>query len=455
MKKSLYFAMAVAALAFTACDDESYNDWAQPNNITSEQGTVDDVTVTVTPASTIDFASAEELVSMFKVATSNGKVSSVIATINGNEIETDANGSVYADALENIFQQAYGRAPELRTLDAALAIQVDVNGNIYDFKQTAQVAAQMDAPFIESAYYLVGDMCGWSADSMIKLTHDDSQSVYDDPTFTVTFETTAANQYWKLIGQSGVDAGDIWSAAYGVEIDGDASPEGYIVSTNVGAGLIEEVGKYKLTINMLEGTYAIEEVKYDPFIYFIGATDGWAASDQKLALTDGDKGVYSGYIYVADPNGWGVAGKFQRVQGSWDNQINAGSFTTMEGCHGEDNIEFDAVGVYYIQVGLGEAWINATLVTTMGLIGNFNSWGGDVEMTWDAENYCYVATGLSLTEGWKFRVNGGWDINLGGHADGTDIADLTNGGNDITVVGSTVKLYPTRKDSDKIYCTVE
>ena len=33
---------------------------------------------------------------------------------------------------------------------------------------------------------------------------------------------------------------------------------------------------------------------------------------------DEAKGVYTGYVYVADPNGAGLQFKFQRVAGSWD-----------------------------------------------------------------------------------------------------------------------------------------
>ena len=458
MKKTLYFVMTAAALAFTACDDDSYNDWAEPNNISNAQGSVDNVSATVSQGSVIDMATVGETASMFTVSASGGTVSKVTAISDAATIETDAAGSIAAADLNTLFQSVYGRAPEQRVINFDVKVQVTTAaGNVYDFSQAnVPVTVQMTAPFIESAYYLVGDMCGWDADSMIKLTHDDSQSVYDDPTFTVTFETTKPDQYWKLIGQTGVDAGDIWSAAYGVEIDGDSSPEGYIVSANPGAGKIEEVGKYKLTINMLEGTYVIEEVKYDPYIYFIGATDGWTNADQLLALEDSDKGIYRGYVYVADPNGWGLAGKFQRVQGSWDNEINAGTFSGgMSGCAGDNNIEFAAEGVYYIEVNLGAASITATYVELMGLIGNFNGWGGDVAMTWNAAERCYEATGLELTSGWKFRINAGWDINLGGRSDGSDIAELVNGGNDITVIGSTVKLYPTRTYSEKIYCTVE
>lgn len=85
------------------------------------------------------------------------------------------------------------------------------------------------------------------------------------------------------------------------------------------------------------------------------------------------------------------------------------------------------------------------------MIGGFNEWAGDAPMTWNAEEYCFEATNVGVTaDGWKFRVNGGWDINLGG-----SLNNLTAGGDNITVAGNTVKLYPTRKTNDNIYCTVE
>lgn len=168
---------------------------------------------------------------------------------------------------------------------------------------------------------------------------------------------------------------------------------------------------------------------------------------------DEAKGVYTGYVYVADPNGAGLQFKFQRVAGSWDNEINAGTFNTFSDAattNENGNIGVNAgEGVYYMDVNLSEGKITATKVETMGLIGDFNGWTDEV-MTWNAEEYCYEAKVGVTAAGWKFRVNGGWDINLGG-----SLNNLTAGGDNITVAGNTVKLYPTRKTNDNIYCTVE
>jgi hypothetical protein len=87
-------------------------------------------------------------------------------------------------------------------------------------------------------------------------------------------------------------------------------------------------------------------------------------------------------------------------------------------------------------------------------VGDFNSWNqadDAQQMTWNATDFCFEITGAGVTAaGWKFTTNNSWDINLGGTID-----DLVANGANLSVVGTTIKLYPTRKTSNKIYCTVE
>lgn len=224
-----------------------------------------------------------------------------------------------------------------------------------------------------------------------------------------------------------------------------------VVSSDVLVKGLEGTAAVSLVADAFNVTIVPQKPQFAPFIYFIGATDGWSASDQKLASPTGD-GNYTGFCYVADPNGWGIAFKFQRVAGSWDNEINAGTFTTKTGVTGDNNIEVAEEGVYYFEVNLAKGSISATKVNCMGIIGDFNGWAGDVVMTWNATDFCYEATNPGVTaNGWKFRVNNDWGINLGG----TSLNDLVNGGDNLSAVGNTIKLYPTRKTNDKIYCTVE
>lgn len=419
---------------------------------------------------------AQLMSSTADVKTEKVKVASIVAptssdaaytpnykiNFDGQSFDIDADGNMATAELTSYIVDKYGKRPTERDIDATLDAWVSNGATAVKMatSEKFQIKAIPEAPVIEEGYYLVGDMFttddvnGWTKEVAKAFNHSD-KDVYEDPVFTVSFETTKADQYWKIIPKKNIDSGDIWAAGVvGPKVDGDDSMTGTLTNGDAKAGKIAKAGKYKLTINMMDYTYTIEEVKYDPFIYFIGATDGWTNAEQKLALVDANTGTYTGFLYCADPNNWGNQFKFQRVAGSWDNEINAGAFNTFDGAATNENgnIGVNAgEGVYYFDVNLANGTIKATKVETMGLIGNFNSWADDAAMTWNVEEYCFEATNVGVTaDGWKFRVNGGWDINLGG-----SLNNLTAGGDNIAVAGNTVKLYPTRKTSDNIYCTVK
>ena len=446
---------------------EDYTDWGNPQSNSQEEA-VAFGNGSVTPVDVINLAD---------VATEKVKVASIVAptssdaaytpnykiNFDGQSFDIDADGNMAKADLVNYITNKYGKRPTKRDIDATLDAWQSNGSTAVKMatSETFQVKAIPEAPFIDNGYYLVGDMFttddvnGWTK-GVAKAFNHSEKDVYDDPIFTVSFETTKADQYWKIIPKKNIDADDIWApGVVGPKVDGDDSMTGALTNGEAKAGKIAKAGKYKLTINMMDYSYTIEEVNYDPFIYFIGSTDGWKSNDQKLALVDDAKGVYTGYVYLADPNAAGFEFKFQRAQGNWDTAIGAGTFVSFGGAAiGVDNgnIGVNAgEGVYYMDVNLSEGTITATKVETMGMIGGFNEWAGDAPMTWNPEEYCFEATNAGVTaDGWKFRVNGGWDINLGG-----SLNNLTAGGDNLTVAGKTVKLYPTRKTKDNIYCTVE
>lgn len=446
---------------------EDYTDWGNPQSNPQEEA-VSFGDGSVTPVDVINLAD---------VTTEKVKVASIVAptssdavytpnykiNFDGQSFDIDADGNMAKADLVNYITNKYGKRPKERDIDATLDAWQSNGSTAVKMvtSETFQVKAIPEAPFIDNGYYLVGDMFttddvnGWTK-GVAKAFNHSEKDVYDDPVFTVSFETTKADQYWKIIPKKNIDADDLWApGVVGPKVDGDDSMTGALTNGEAKAGKIAKAGKYKLTINMMDYSYTIEEVNYDPFIYFIGSTDGWKSNDQKLALVDDAKGVYTGYVYLADPNAAGFEFKFQRAQGNWDTAIGAGTFVSFGGAAiGVDNgnIGVNAgEGVYYMDVNLSEGTITATKVETMGMIGGFNNWDGDAKMTWNAEEYCFEATNAGVTaDGWKFRVNGDWAINLGG-----SLNNLTAGGDNITVAGNTVKLYPTRKTKDNIYCTVE
>lgn len=454
---------------------EDYTDWANPQTNPQEDA-VAFGNGSVTPVDVINLANVTEdkvqVASIVAPTSSNAAYTPTIKINLGNKTyDIDNDGKMATADLASYISETHGKRPIERDINATLDAWISNGSTAVKMatSETFQVKAIPVAPVIDEGYYLVGDMFttedgvnGWNTISAKQAFKHSDKDVYDDPIFTITFETTKADQYWKIIPKANVDAGNTDASAAGVvgpKIDGDDSMTGLLTNADAKAGKIAEPGKYKLTLNMMDYSYTIEKVMYDPFIYFIGSTDGWGSNDQKLALVDEETGTYTGYVYIADPNGAGFEFKFQREQGNWDTAIGASNFVTFKDAAKDpqngNNLGVNAgEGVYYMDVNLSEGTITATKVESMGMAGQFQGWDplAPATMTWNAEEYCFEATMAAgvTADGWKFIVNKGWTINLGG-----SINNLEQDGANLTVAGNTVKLYPTRKTKDNIYCTVE
>ena len=424
-------------MAMVSCT-EDYTDWANPQ-INPEEEAVAFGNGSVTPVDVINLANVtEEKIQVASIVAPTSSDAGYTPTIKINlgdkTYDIDNDGKMATADLASYISETYGKRPIEHDINATLDAWFNNGSTVVKMatSETFQVKAIPVAPVIDEGYYLVGDMFnaegvdGWNTVSAKQAFKHSDKDVYDDPIFTLTFETKEANQCWKVIPKKNIDAETFWAAGVvGPKIDGDVSMTGLLTSDGPGAGKIAEPGKYRLTLNMMDYSYTIEKVMYDPFIYFIGSTDAWGSSDQKLALVDDEKGTYTGYIYLADPNNAGFEFKFQRVAGSWDNAIGASNFVTFKDAaidaNKGNNLGVNAgEGVYYMDVNLSEGTITATKVESMGMVGQFQGWDKEapVPMTWNAEEHCFEATMAGVTaDGWKFIVNKDWPINLGGSID--------------------------------------
>ena len=475
MIKKIFFSL-VAIIALASCSGDGYTGWADPQSNDPEEAQT--VVMAVEQAPAIDFANIVDLdntpVQLFipSVSTQTASITTYKVTLlNGEdevELDADENGMVSAAILKLAVEELYGKAPTPHDIPLDIAGYTTIAGVSVKNVATSTINVTLVAPFIDEGYYLTGDFAGWNKDGALPFNHVGDGDVYDNPEFQIVFTTTAANQYWKIIPKNNYD-GEFWKegeqGVVGVATDGDTSFEGTLVTNSPQAGKIEAPGIYRMTINMMDYTYKLEALNFAPFVYFIGATDGWSGDDQRLATSSFD-GKYTGYVYVADPNNWGLEFKFRSIKGTWDNEINSGTFTagiTGDFADGGGNIKATAgEGIYYVEMDLANYTLKGTKITSMGLVGDFNGWNpGDPaqKMTWDATNYCYVISGATVTAaGWKFTANDAWDINLGGN-DTTEpsmvITDLVGNGKNLGVVGNTIKLYPCRNVYDNIYCTIQ
>jgi hypothetical protein len=377
----------------------------------------------------------------------------------GTVLPATVDGKVSGNALSQYVASLYGLRPESHS----------VVGNVYLYAIQNGAAVKIDAgkvtfnvvpkaPEIEANYYITGSVNGWDNSDKTYLVTNDGSDPYENPIFSITVGTDVLGGNaleFKLTPESGI--GGDWSKCLCA-----ANEEGKFNYNNEGGNFLvpapsPEAKYLRLTFNMLDKIWTYEYIAFDPFVYFIGATDGWQASDQKVASQG--EGKYTGYVYIADPNGWGVEFKFQKRPGDWadDSQLNSNNMNSVTGDFAKTGDNFKAVpgeGVYYVELDLAAGSLKGTYINNMNLVGDYNGWnaGDDAQqMTWNAEEFCYEITGAGVTaNGWKFTTNNSWDINLGG-----TINNLVANGDNLSVVGTKIKLYPTRKTSDNIYCTVE
>jgi hypothetical protein len=470
MKKLL--SIMGAALLMASCT-EDYKDWATPFSNGPEEPI--NMAFSVAPADAVDFATVTtETVQLFvpTVTAPEGATTSYLAAIagedndNGELLEVDGNGFVKTADLEDAVNTIFGRRPVAHNAVVGVEAYISLNGSAFKYTAGTTLSVTPNAPVIEEAYYITGNVNGWDNNNTDLELSNGGADPYENPVFTclIPAPEDGGNVEFKVTPKSGL--GGDWSKCLTA-----SDTDGKFATDNAGGNLViaavEGAKFYRVTFNMLDQTWSSDALSFNQFVYFIGATDGWTNAEQKLESPNFD-GVYTGYVYCADPNGWGNQFKFQRVAGSWDNEINSETFssgiTGDFGPHdGDTNIEANAgEGVYYVTLDLANLTLNAVFITNMNLVGDFNGWNNAddaQQMTWDAENYCFVIEGAGVNEnGWKFTTNNSWDVNLG--ADDSvepsdNVSDLVANGKNLGVVGTTIKLYPTRRDSDNIYCTVE
>ena len=468
-------------MAFVSSCDENFDDWAAPQGFEPEESQL--IQINVTPAEDVDIATAKDTIDLFSFGTDAPDSYSVDSievyvedstgvkypvTPTKESFKARKVGVLKAELID-VVEKIYGERPTPRelTIKSAIYAYTDASKStlVRSAFSTSKLNVTLVAAKISENYYVVGGTLDWAesaASKAQKFNHSD-KDVYDDPIFTITIPAAAEGDTWFAIGDDeacdAIAAGD-WSKLLGNTTgNGESGTSGMLKPRNEigndGSFKVDAGAKFiKIELNMMDGTYKVTAINFENYLFFIGATDGWSGSDQKVALVS-DEGLYKGFVYVADPNGWGLDFKFQRVAGSWDNEINSGTFTggiTGDVADDGGNIKVtEGEGVYYLELDMVNNTLKGTKINKVGLIGDFNEWGGDVEMTWNATDYCYEVTNPGVTSnGWKFRFNEDWAINLGGELD-----NLTFGGANLSAVGNTIKLFPTRKTNNNIFAVVE
>ena len=419
-------------MAMVSCT-EDYTDWANPQ-INPEEEAVAFGNGSVTPVDVINLANVtEEKIQVASIVAPTSSDAGYTPTIKINlgdkTYDIDNDGKMATADLASYISETYGKRPIEHDINATLDAWFNNGSTVVKMatSETFQVKAIPVAPVIDEGYYLVGDMFnaegvdGWNTVSAKQAFMHSDKDVYDDPKFTITFETKKADQYWKIIPKKNIDAGNFWAdGVVGPKENGSSSMEGDLTNVGPGAGIIKEPGKYVLTLNMMDYSYTI---KAAPELYMKGDANGWDGYDY---LT-GDGVHFTGFMYL-NQNGF----KFS-TQPNWDGTNYGADFDTAPDA--KNIVITEPAGYYQVDVDLSKKTYTLTPFT-IGIIGNATpkGWDGDTNMTYNPEERCWELKNVTLTDGeMKFRHTNDWSLSWGGELDNL----TTQNGPNIAVAAGT------------------
>lgn len=149
-------------------------------------------------------------------------------------------------------------------------------------------------------------------------------------------------------------------------------------------------------------------------LYTPGPANEWKPTMSMPLYADADYTSWTGYAAVKEmvkftvDDAWSI---------DWGMGAEAGKLMEKGA-----NIEL-ADGLYYFDVKLGDETYTATQITAISLIGDAlaaddGTWSVDVDLK-PTDNFGIWTGEVEFKEagGWKFRMNHGWDLNLGGTTD--------------------------------------
>ena len=187
--------------------------------------------------------------------------------------------------------------------------------------------------------------------------------------------------------------------------------------------------------------------KVYPKVWVIGDYCGWS-HDKSQFLFDfaGDDKVYQGVVDFGEKaaNGWKITGV-----GKWDDNCNWGgdeaaaydpeaAKTQLVNGGGSKDLKHYSKRFYHFSLEKETLLLTKTIgFDQIGVIGDFNSWGADVVMNFDTKKQKFYAdVEFPADGGFKFRLDGAWDVAYGIEGD-----VLTTAGGNIDVKAGNYRVY--------------
>jgi len=193
-----------------------------------------------------------------------------------------------------------------------------------------------------------------------------------------------------------------------------------------------------------------------PKLWVPGAYQGWAPDAAFYIQSFEDDGNYTGYIYFPEDSE-SFEFKFTS-QPNWDGTNYGAGETdgTLSTDGGAGNLSVPGPGGYRFNVNINDLTWTYEL-QTWGIIGEFNGWSEQINMTWDDENHYLTLTydiPAADNNRFKFRANDDWDIALG-DIDPPDGKTLTSPGVDIPITDGNKTINLILSGPDPTYEIIE
>lgn len=320
----------------------------------------------------------------------------------------------------------------------------DMYYGVTDYAFTPVAAEKIISP----VYYLVpGNGTDWAFEKAIMMSHSDINQ-YDNPYFSaLATKPYEVGDRWVIMSQESYGAAYESSSIEGVEYLApvyDRTEDGIVYGEfmkQTGAPDASMLPTLNVPCEITFDAKSMTYVSKPAILNYYATGNGWADwGAHWMPLSTTDFSNYYGFLNLdtkfkfAPQAGWG--GDFGAANAPKETESN-GAFTYEGKCKDSSvDIEIGHPGMYFATLNVVDWTYKLQQTKTWGLIGAFNGWGGDIAMTPSADLYTWKAE-LTVTDGqgWKFRANSDWAINLGGKAD-----ELWANGADIVLPAGTYEI---------------
>lgn len=287
---------------------------------------------------------------------------------------------------------------------------------------------------IAPAYYVVlGNGTAWDYDNAVKMNHQGANQ-YDNPVFSVVVkEASAVGDKWIVLSEEGLAQAKT-SGLVGVEAlvpvaDGDGG-DFEKVTTGTFSNLSSISFPSEITFNAQRMTYT-SKTAVEAYYATGDGWSGWGA--HWMPLTTTNYSDYYGFLnldhqfkFAPQPDWGGDFGSSTALEETDNNGVF--NYTGVLD-KASDNIQVGHAGLYLAFLNASTWELSLQGINSWGLVGDFNDWGGDVVMTPSEDLYTWTAElTVEAGQGWKFRANSDWAVNLGGQPDA-----LWNNGDNIVL----------------------